>query len=57
MKIQLKMVFQRGITESYIKYSLSAVEFQNKIVGQEVQYSFYENKKFGPLQRGSNQYL
>ena len=51
MKIQLKMVFLR-ITKSYIKHSLSAVEFQNKIVGQEVQYSFYENKKFGPLQRG-----
>ena len=52
MKIQLKMGFPESITESYIKHSFSAVEFQNKIVGQEVQYSYYENKKFGPLQRG-----
>ena len=48
----IKNGFPQSITESYIKHSLSAVEFQNKIVGQEVQYSFYENKKFGPLQRG-----
>ena len=44
--------FPKSITKSYIKNSLSAVEFQNKIVGQEVQYSFYESNKFGPLQRG-----
>ncbi len=48
----VKNGFPQGITDSYIKHSLSAVEFQNKIVGQEVQYSFYENMKFGPLQRG-----
>ena len=48
----IKNGFPKSITKSYIKHSLSAVEFQNKIVGQEVQYSFYENKKFGPLQRG-----
>ena len=36
------------------KYTWSNVEFQNKIVGKEVQYSFYENKKFGPLQRGQS---
>ena len=48
----IKNGFSESITESYIKHSLSAVEFQNKIVGQEVQYSFYEKKKFGPLQRG-----
>ena len=48
----IKNGFPEGITKSYIKHSLSAVEFQNKIVGQEVQYSFFENKKFGPLQRG-----
>ena len=48
----IKNGFPESITKSYIKHSLSAVEFQNKIVGQEVQYSFYENKKFGPLQRG-----
>ncbi len=44
--------FPKSVTKSYIKNSLSAVEFQNKIVGQEVQYSFFEDKKFGPLQRG-----
>ena len=48
----IKNGFPQSITDSYIKNSLSAVEFQNKIVGQEVQYSFYENMKFGPLQRG-----
>ena len=48
----IKNGFPQGISDSYIKHSLSAVEFQNKIVGQEVQYSFYENMKFGPLQRG-----
>ena len=48
----IKNGFPESITKSYIKHSLSAVEFQNKIVGQEAQYSFYENKKFGPLQRG-----
>ena len=44
--------FPEGMAESYIKNSFSAVEFQNKIIGQEVQYSYYESKKFGPLQRG-----
>lgn len=48
----IKNGFPEEITKSYIKHSLSAVEFQNKIVGQEVQYSLFENKKFGPLQRG-----
>ncbi len=48
----IKNGFPQSIADSYIKHSLSAVEFQNKIVGQEVQYSFYENMKFGPLQRG-----
>ena len=44
--------FPESVTSSYTKHSLSGVEFQSKIVGQEIQYSFYENKKFGPLQRG-----
>ncbi len=48
----VKNGFPLSITESYVKHSISAVEFQNKFVGQEVQYSFYESKKFGPLQRG-----
>ena len=48
----IKNGFPESMTKSYIKHSFSAVEFQNKIVGQEVQYTFYGNKKFGPLQRG-----
>ena len=48
----IKNGFSKSITKSYTKHSWSAVEFQNKIVGQEAQYSFFENKKFGPLQRG-----
>ena len=46
--------FPESVAKSYIKYTWSSVEFQEKIVGQEIQYSFYENKKFGPLQRGSS---
>ena len=48
----VKNGFPEGMAQSYIKNSFSAVEFQNKIVGQEIQYSYYESKKFGPLQRG-----
>ena len=48
----IKNGFSESTTKSYTKHSFSSVEFQNKNVGQEVQYSFYENKKFGPLQRG-----
>ena len=44
--------FPEGIAESYEKYTWSDVEFQEKIVGKEIQYSYYEEKKFGPLQRG-----
>ena len=44
--------FPESVASSYTKYTFSSVEFQNKVVGQEIQYSFYENKKFGPLQRG-----
>ncbi len=46
--------FPETVAESYRKYTWSSVEFQNEIVGKEIQYSFYENKKFGPLQRGSS---
>ena len=46
--------FPEGIAESYEKYTWSDVEFQDKIVGKEIQYSFYEEKKFGPLQRGQS---
>ena len=44
--------FSRSMAESYTKYTWSDVEFQNKIVGKEIQYSFYEQKKFGPLKEG-----
>ena len=50
----IKNGFPKGPAESYTKYSLSNVEFQNEIVGKEFQYSFYENKRFGPLQRGQS---
>ena len=50
----IKNGFPESTAESYAKYSLSNVEFQNEIVGKEIQYSFYENKKFGPLQRGQS---
>ena len=48
----IKNGFPEAPAESYAKYSLSNVEFQNEIVGKEFQYSFYESKRFGPLQRG-----
>ena len=46
--------FSKSITESYTKYTWSDLEFQNKSIGKEIQYSFYEQKKFGPLQRGQS---
>ena len=48
----IKNGFPESIVESYSKYTWSDVEFQNRIIGKEIQYSFYEKKKFGPLQRG-----
>ena len=50
----LKNGFPESSAESYVKYSLSNVEFQNEIVGKEVQYSLYGNKRFGPLQSGQS---
>ena len=50
----IKNGFPESPADNYAKYSVSNVEFQNKIVGNEIQYSFYENKKFGPLQRGQS---
>ncbi len=56
--LSLENPIENGFTEypaqSYIKYSLSNVEFQNKIVGNEIQLSFYGNKRYGPLQRGQS---
>ena len=50
----IKNGFPESSAVSYTKYSFSNVEFQNKIVGKEIQYSFFENKRFGPLQRGQS---
>ena len=50
----IKNGFVEKSAESYTKYSISNVEFQSKIVGKEIQYSFYEDKRFGPLQRGQS---
>lgn len=50
----IKNGFPESNAEAYVKYTWSDVEFQNKIVGKEVQYSFYGNRKFGPLQSGQS---
>ena len=50
----IKNGFPETIVESYTKYTWSNVEFQEKIIGQEIQYSFYGNRQFGPLQRGQS---
>ena len=50
----IKNGFPESIAKSYTKYTWSDVEFQNQIVGKEIQYSFYEKKKLGPLQRGQS---
>ena len=50
----MKNGFPVRAAQSYTKYTWSDVEFQNQIVGKEIQYSFYEKKKFGPLQRGQS---
>lgn len=48
----IKNGFPESDAQTYKKYTWSHVEFQNQIVGKEVQYSFYEKKKLGPLQPG-----
>ena len=50
----IKNGFQESVAEKYTKYTLSDVEFQNKVIGKEIQYTMYENKRFGPLQRGQS---
>ena len=44
--------FPETITQSYEKITFSKVEFQEKIVGSELQYSYYLNRKYGPVQPG-----
>ena len=36
----------------YEKITFSKVEFQDKIVGDELQYSYYLDRKYGPIQPG-----
>ena len=44
--------FPKIITQPYEKITFSKVEFQDKIVGSELQYSHYLNRKYGPIQPG-----
>ena len=37
-------------TQPYEKITFSKVEFQDKIVGSELQYSRYLDRKYGPIQ-------
>ena len=48
----IKNGFPKNITQPYEKITFSIVEFQDKIVGTEVQYSHYLEKKYGPIQPG-----
>ena len=51
----IKNGFPVSETKSYVKHTVSAVEFQRKIVGQEVQYTFYETKSLDLYE--DNRYL
>ena len=44
--------FPKVITQPYDKITFSMLEFQDKIVGSEVQYSNYIDRKYGPIQPG-----
>ena len=44
--------FPKVFTNPYEKITFSRVEFQNKIIGNELQYSYYLNRKYGPVQPG-----
>lgn len=48
----IKNGFPKNITQPFEKITFSMVEFQDKIVGTEVQYSHYLDKKYGPIQPG-----
>ena len=39
-------------TYAFKKLTFSSVEFQDKIVGNELQYSYYLDRKYGPVQPG-----
>ena len=42
--------FNQTEVNGYNKVSFASVEFQNRIVGNEIQYSYYLDNKLGPLQ-------
>ena len=44
--------FPKIITQPYEKITFSKVEFQDKIVGSELQYTNYLDRKYGPIQPG-----
>jgi hypothetical protein len=44
--------FPKINTQPYEKITFSKVEFQDKIVGSELQYSHYFDRKYGPIQPG-----
>ncbi len=44
--------FPSAFTDPYEKIAFSMVEFQDKIIGSELQYSYYLNRKYGPVQPG-----
>ena len=50
----IKNGFVEKPAKSYTKYSLSNVEFQNEIVGKEIQYSFFMKiRDLGLFKRGN----
>ena len=44
--------FPKTFSQPYEKITFSKVEFQEKIVGSELQYSYYLDKKYGSIQPG-----
>ena len=48
----LRNGFPNVFTYPSEKITSSMVEFQDKIIGSELQYSYYFNRKYGPVQPG-----
>ena len=48
----IKNGFPNTIAFPYEKITFSSVEFQDKIIGSEIQYSYYLDRKYGPVQPG-----
>ena len=49
----LRNGFPFDSSKPFEKISFSKVEFQDKIVGDELQYSYYLDRKYGPSNQGS----